>query len=130
MHAPSSSSSSADQQSQEEGSLLSPLTSQTPVKKPNSSKCAKMVSFKEPEPWRDITPPTCSSSAMSSAQSEKKEDRQGAKQVRMLFTPHSVWWFHSALIIIFVGSSSITPPHPSSGYSTKGLNTATQIDLV
>ncbi|KAF9917673.1 hypothetical protein FBU30_000631, partial [Linnemannia zychae] len=65
----------------DEGSMLSPPTSHTPMKKPNSS--GKSVSFKEPEPWRDVTPVPPS----SSIQAEKQENNQQPKhQVRMLFT--------------------------------------------
>lgn len=85
--------SSSSDQAQEEGSMLSPLTSSPiPTKKPNSGKCTKMVSFKEPEPWRDVTPPPpshqppSSLSSSSSAESEKQGDCHDAKQVRMQFT--------------------------------------------
>ncbi|KAK3834876.1 MAG: hypothetical protein JOS17DRAFT_738019 [Linnemannia elongata] len=85
--------SSSSDQTLEEGSMLSPLTSSpAPMKKPSSGKCAKMVSFKEPEPWRDITPPPPSHqppstlSSSSSAETEKQGDCHDTKQVRMLFT--------------------------------------------
>ncbi|KAF8945307.1 hypothetical protein BGZ47_002900 [Haplosporangium gracile] len=82
---------SSSDQGQEKGSMLSPLTStSTPMKKPNSGKCAKMVSFKEPESWRDVTPPPPShqppSSLSSSAETEKQGDPHDTKQVRMLLT--------------------------------------------
>ncbi|KAF9900928.1 hypothetical protein EC991_006735 [Linnemannia zychae] len=78
---PSSSSSSSADKSQDEGSSLSTPISSIPVKKPNTGKCAKMVSFKEPEPWRDVTPPP----PPFVVQNEKR-DRQEAKQIRILFT--------------------------------------------
>ncbi|KAF9138330.1 hypothetical protein BG015_002428 [Linnemannia schmuckeri] len=83
--------SSSPDQGQEEGSMLSPLTSSpAPMKKPNSGKCVKMVSFKEPEPWRDVTPPPPPhqppSSLSSSAETEKQGDPHDTKLARMLFT--------------------------------------------
>ncbi|KAG9066745.1 hypothetical protein KI688_012654 [Linnemannia hyalina] len=85
--------SSSSDQTQEEGSILSPLTSSpTSTKKPNGGKSAKMVSFKEPEPWRDVTPPPpshqppSSLSSSSSAETEKQGGCQDTRQARMLFT--------------------------------------------
>ncbi|KAF9087403.1 hypothetical protein BGX23_008158 [Mortierella sp. AD031] len=96
---PSSPPSSSDDQSPEE-SVLSPLTSHTPVKKTNNGgvKCAKMVSFKEPEPWRDVTPPppppssslpSSLSSTPSQNEKELSSDGQESKQVRTVTQPQT-----------------------------------------
>ncbi|KAK5814446.1 hypothetical protein F5H01DRAFT_346647 [Linnemannia elongata] len=110
--------SSSSDQAQEEGSMLSPLTSSpAPVKKPNSGKCAKMVSFKEPEPWRDVTPPPPSQppsslSSSSSAETENQGDSHDTKQVRMLFTR------------LDIPTIMVTEPQQQQNQSTSASSTA------